>query len=180
MRALETSEIASWSSVKLRYKSSLSTKCFHNFSLIHLPSMTLVTFSEYRIRFDVRCRCRSTILFLEIAQRRMLKGIKSCLSLFIHVWFFIVLWRVSCNVHGLTHDGHIRPMASARESLSVTFFYVEFFFYDDFQPKALGSAVWRTLEREVPKSILGSLIFFLSSLKLCWDKRLILFSRRVG
>ena len=40
------------------------------------------------------------------------------------------------------------------------FFYVELLFHDDFQPKALGSAVWRTLERELPKSILGSLIFF--------------------
>ena len=41
-----------------------------------------------------------------------------------------------------THDS-APPMAtcSARESLSVTFVYVELLFHDDFQPKALGSAV---------------------------------------
>ena len=66
-------------------------------------------------------------------------------------------------------------------SLFLWLLYVEFLFHDDFQPKALGSAVWRTLEREVPKSILGSLIFFSFLIKLCWNKRLILFfSRRVG
>jgi hypothetical protein len=40
-----------------------------------------------------------------------------------------------------TTRGSVRPMASARECFCDSFFFVELPFHDDFQPKALGSAV---------------------------------------
>ena len=59
--------------------------------------------------------------------------------------------------------------------------YIEPLFHDDFQPKALGSAVWRTLEREVPKSILGSLIiFFFMKAVLGYNADICFLSQAVG
>ena len=44
------------------------------------------------------------------------------------------------TLHDSTHDER-SSLASACESLSVTFLNIEPLFHDDFQPKALGSAV---------------------------------------